>query len=116
MAMYKIAPAIPLVLLGGLIVKILWLPSEAALQGGVILLNDTRLTHNLGEFGCNQTIGVGENVRTNWIFFLGTSTTYGEVYTLGEGPVDALNCLYLTPQPYYVDVAALLWGCKDFTC
>jgi len=68
MAMYKIATAIPLVLLGRLIVKILWLPSEAALQGGVILLNDTRLIHNLGEFGCNQTIVMGENVRTNWLF------------------------------------------------
>ena len=70
MAMYKIAPAIPLVLLGGLIVKILWLPSEAALQGGVILLNDTRLTHNLGEFGCNQTIGVGEKCPNELDFFL----------------------------------------------
>jgi len=58
--MYKIATAIPIVLLGGLIVKIFWLPSEAALPGSVILLNDTQLTYNLGEFGCNQTIVVGE--------------------------------------------------------
>ena len=58
--MYKIATAIPIVLLGGLIVKIFWLPSEAALLGGVILLNDAQLTYNLGEFRCNQSIVVGE--------------------------------------------------------